>query len=122
MTFERWRASTIMHFDFSRAAEESFLWPEVLLTRPSAFSREIHISHLPVDTDGGADGGAGAGAEQEQGDVDDELACLDAVSDALDADDDAVIMQCELSEAEMNTSFLGAAEAGGGRYHPRACF
>ena len=41
--FERWRANTIIHFDFSRAVEDDHYHPEVMLTQPVRFSRELQV-------------------------------------------------------------------------------
>jgi pentatricopeptide repeat protein len=82
--FERWRASTIIHFDFSRAVEEGYQCPRVMLTRPSTYSREIQVL-----TGGSSSSDAATNHDGED-------ACLDAIEQALDSPDDAILDACEL--------------------------
>ena len=53
--FVRWRANTIIHFDFSRAVEEHHYHPEVMLTQPLKFSRELQIAAYGEDEAADAD-------------------------------------------------------------------
>lgn len=57
LTFSRWRANRIIHFDFSRAVTNTNDSPDVMLTAPGTYSREIQISrtqgqeqyiHIPI--------------------------------------------------------------------------
>ena len=51
-TFSRWRANSIMHFDFSRAVEAVIDCPDVSLTKPDEYSREIlmqRVEQLPSE-------------------------------------------------------------------------
>jgi hypothetical protein len=85
--FERWRASTIIHFDFSRAVEEGYQCPQVMLTRPSTYSREIQVL---------AGGSSSSSSSDAATNHDEEDACLDAIEQALDSPDDSILDACEL--------------------------